>query len=40
MSERDDLTPEEKRALDALATGPEPPRALEEAVVSRLQATA
>ncbi len=38
MSERDDLTPEEKRALGALTAGPEPPPALEEAVVSRLRA--
>ena len=38
MSDRDDLTPEEKRALNALSAGPEPPPALEEAVVSRLAA--
>ena len=38
MNERDDLTPEEKRALGALRAGPEPPPALEEAVVSRLRA--
>ena len=36
MSGDDDLTPEEKRSLGACASGPEPPRALEEAVVSRL----
>ncbi len=36
MSGADDLTPEEKRALEGLASGPEPPPALEEAVVSRL----
>jgi hypothetical protein len=39
MSERDDLTPEEKRALGALTAGPEPPPALEDAVVSRLAAS-
>ncbi len=42
MSERDDLTltltAEERRALEALSAGPEPPRELEEAVVSRLRA--
>lgn len=38
MSERDELTPEEKRALGALAAGPEPPPGLEEAVVARLHA--
>jgi hypothetical protein len=32
----DDLTPEEKRALEGLAQGPEPPPGLEDAVVSRL----
>jgi hypothetical protein len=36
MNEADDLTPEEKRALEGLASGPEPPPALEDAVVSRL----
>jgi hypothetical protein len=36
MSEHDDLTPEERRALAGLASGPEPPRSLEDAVVSRL----
>ncbi len=36
MSGDDDLTPEEKRALEGLASGPEPPPALEDAVVSRL----
>jgi hypothetical protein len=38
MSERDELTAEEKRALEGLASGPEPPPSLEEAVVSRLAA--
>ncbi len=36
MNGADDLTPEEKRALEGLASGPEPPPALEDAVVSRL----
>ncbi len=36
MNGDEDLTPEEKRALEGLASGPEPPPALEEAVVSRL----
>jgi len=36
MSEQNDLTPEERRALEALSRGPEPPPGLEEAVVSRL----
>ena len=36
MSGDEDLTPEEKRALEGLASGPEPPPALEDAVVSRL----
>ncbi len=38
MSEHDDLTPEEKKALDALTAGPEAPHGLEDAVVSRLAA--
>jgi YCII-related domain len=38
MSEDNELTPEESRALAALAEGPEPPPGLEEAVVSRLAA--
>ncbi len=36
MSEDNALTPEESRALAALAGGPEPPPRLEDAVVSRL----
>jgi hypothetical protein len=36
MNGADDLTPEEKRALEGLASGPEPPPGLEDAVVSRL----
>jgi hypothetical protein len=36
MSEQNDLTAEESRALEALSRGPEPPPGLEESVVSRL----
>jgi len=36
MNGDEDLTAEERRALSGLASGPEPPPALEEAVVSRL----
>jgi hypothetical protein len=36
MNREDDLTTEEKKALAGLASGPEPPAGLEDAVVSRL----
>jgi hypothetical protein len=36
MNREDDLTTEEKNALAGLASGPEPPAGLEDAVVSRL----